>query len=69
MRLSLNRWFQRDDLFYVKIQYDRNTIYFAVQTKEMANKWIDYIKQAVGYFKYIAGKLDGYMGRREDEKA
>jgi hypothetical protein len=51
------------------VQYDRNTIYFAVQTKEMAHKWVDLIKQAVGYYKYISGKLDGYMGKREDLKA
>lgn len=69
VRISLDKWFQRDDCFYVYISYSNKEMYFVLQQQEIAHCWVEYIRQAIGYHKYIKGKIEGYMSQNENEKA
>lgn len=66
VRLSRDRWFQDEQLFYIEISYFRKKIYIAVKHKGAARQWYEALRNAVGYVKYISSKIQTYMA--QDEK-
>lgn len=68
IRFSRDRWFQRDDLFYIRINYFSKDLFIVLAHKSAAKIWFQYLRAAIGYVKYIKAKLDHYANTKEHKK-
>ncbi len=61
VRLSKNKWFEMDELFYIEIQTMNKLIYIALQFKSAARQWYESLRNCVGYAKYMSFKIKKYL--------